>query len=90
MYTPLIRTKLDRDLKLSEEFEVSKLLTAQELEKVNNGEKVKASFDFMLNRLLDSDANVSSSRSVINYGSFRRWVLIEKNDNVLTIKKIKR
>ena len=89
VYKPLVSKRLVGSLQIAESFLISDLLTVEEQDRLNDGEKVEASFDFMINRSSIYTVNEESElKKVSNYGSFRRWLSFENNDDTVTVKKI--
>lgn len=89
IYKVLFKDVVDDNLNLNVTIQLTDLLTEEELNQLDQGESVRASFDFMLNRKIISHALSSSntpSRNVIRYGSFRQWIVLKKIDGKVLIR----
>lgn len=86
VYKTLHNDEVSDDLVVKNiQFEISELLNEDEMEKLNQGESIRVSFDFMVNRKIQTQVDDNKRNQIIRYGSFRQWITLKKVDDKILI-----
>ncbi|EQC48426.1 hypothetical protein M899_1953 [Bacteriovorax sp. BSW11_IV] len=86
VYKPLHKDSVSDDLVVkSVRIEISDLLNEEEMNKLDQGQSVRVSFDFMINRKIQTQVDDRTRNQIIRYGSFRQWITLKKVDDKILI-----